>query len=76
AARFWPEAERRKLGESGLKLLDEEGLQAVLGSQAQPEVSIMGTLTLEDRRYAVSGRIDRLAGIADRVVIRDDKTNR
>lgn len=76
AARFWPEAERRKLVDSVLKLLDEEGLQAVLGAQAQPEVSIMGTLTLEDRRYAVSGRIDRLAVLADRVVILDYKTNR
>jgi ATP-dependent helicase/nuclease subunit A len=76
AARFWPEAERRKLVDSVLKLLDEEGLQAVLGIQAQPEVSIMGTLTLEDRRYAVSGRIDRLAVLADRVVILDYKTNR
>lgn len=36
----------------------------------------MGTLTLEDRRYAVSGRIDRLAVLADRVVILDYKTNR
>ncbi|MGO7770846.1 PD-(D/E)XK nuclease family protein, partial [Rhizobium ruizarguesonis] len=43
---------------------------------AQPEVSIMGTLTLEDRRYAVSVRIDRLAVLADRVVILDYKTNR
>lgn len=76
AARFWPEVERRKLVDSVLKLLDEEGLQAVLGAQAQPEVSIMGTLTLEDRRYAVSGRIDRLAVLADRVVILDYKTNR
>ncbi|ARM86396.1 double-strand break repair helicase AddA type protein [Rhizobium sp. CIAT894] len=76
AARFWPDAERRKLVDSVLKLLDERGLQAVLGTQAQPEVSIMGTLTLEGRRYAVSGRIDRLAVLADRVVILDYKTNR
>ncbi|MBX5085880.1 double-strand break repair helicase AddA [Rhizobium lentis] len=76
AARFWPEAERRRLVDSVLKLLDEGGLQPVLGVEAQPEVSIMGTLTLDDRRYAVSGRIDRLAVLADRVVILDYKTNR
>ncbi|WP_434711725.1 double-strand break repair helicase AddA [Rhizobium sp. YTUHZ045] len=76
AARFWPEAERRRLVDSVLRLMDEEGLQPVLGVEAQPEVSIMGTLTLADRRYAVSGRIDRLAVLADRVVILDYKTNR
>ncbi|MBX4976672.1 double-strand break repair helicase AddA [Rhizobium lentis] len=76
AARFWPEGERRRLVDSVLKLLDEGGLQPVLGVEAQPEVSIMGTLTLDDRRYAVSGRIDRLAVLADRVVILDYKTNR
>jgi ATP-dependent helicase/nuclease subunit A len=76
AARFWPEAERLRLVDSVLKLLDEEDLQPVLGEQARPEVSIMGTLTLDDRRYAVSGRIDRLAVLSDRVVILDYKTNR
>ncbi|OWV71273.1 ATP-dependent DNA helicase [Rhizobium sp. R634] len=76
AARFWPEAERRKLVDSVLKLLDEEGLRPMLGEQARPEVSIMGTLTLDGKRYAVSGRIDRLAVLADRVVILDYKTNR
>lgn len=76
AARFWPEAERRKLVDSVLKLLDEKDLQPILGEQARPEVSIMGTLTLDGRRYAVSGRIDRLAVLTDRVVILDYKTNR
>ncbi|OWV73496.1 ATP-dependent DNA helicase [Rhizobium sp. R339] len=76
AARFWPEAERRKLVDPVLKLLDGEGLRPVLGEQARPEVSIMGTLTLDGKRYAVSGRIDRLAVLADRVVILDYKTNR
>ncbi|PCK84645.1 double-strand break repair helicase AddA [Rhizobium sophoriradicis] len=76
AARFWPEAERGKLVDSVLKLLDEKDLQPILGEQARPEVSIMGTLTLDGRRYAVSGRIDRLAVLTDRVVILDYKTNR
>ncbi|EJZ20766.1 double-strand break repair helicase AddA [Rhizobium sp. Pop5] len=76
AARFWPEAERLRLIDSVLKLLDEEGLQHILGREARPEVSIMGTLTVDGRRYAVSGRIDRLAVLADRVVILDYKTNR
>jgi ATP-dependent helicase/nuclease subunit A len=76
AARFWPEAERRKLVDSVLKLLQDEGLQVVFDAHAQPEVSIMGTLTLDEKQYAVSGRVDRLAVLADRVVILDYKTNR
>jgi ATP-dependent helicase/nuclease subunit A len=76
AARFWPEAERRKLVDSVLKLLQDEGLQVVFDAHAQPEVSIMGTLTLDGKQYAVSGRVDRLAVLAERVVILDYKTNR
>lgn len=76
AARFWPTAERRKLVDSVLKLLNEPGLEAVFASHAQAEVSIMGTLSLGGRDYAVSGRVDRLAVLRDRVVILDYKTNR
>jgi len=36
----------------------------------------MGTLTLGGQSYAVSGRIDRLAVLDERVVILDYKTNR
>jgi ATP-dependent helicase/nuclease subunit A len=36
----------------------------------------MGTLTLDGKQYAVSGRVDRLAVLAERVVILDYKTNR
>jgi ATP-dependent helicase/nuclease subunit A len=76
AAGFWPVAERRKLVDSVLKLLTEPGLEAVFATHAQAEVSIMGTLSLAGRDYAVSGRVDRLAVLADRVVILDYKTNR
>ncbi|NLS05900.1 double-strand break repair helicase AddA [Rhizobium sp. P32RR-XVIII] len=76
AARFWPQAERQQLVDSVLRLLADDSLQPVLSTHAQPEVSIMGTLTLEGRHYAVSGRIDRLAVFGDRVVILDYKTNR
>ena len=36
----------------------------------------MGTLQLGNQSYAVSGRVDRLAVLEDRVVILDYKTNR
>jgi ATP-dependent helicase/nuclease subunit A len=76
AARFWPPAERQALIDSVVKLLEDRRLQPVFDVHAQAEVSIMGTLTLEGRDYAVSGRIDRLAVLSDSVVIMDYKTNR
>ncbi|KQV20265.1 ATP-dependent DNA helicase [Rhizobium sp. Root1203] len=76
AVRFWPASERRKLVDSVLKLLAEPELEEVFATHAQAEVSIMGTLSLAGREYAVSGRVDRLAVLPDRVVILDYKTNR
>jgi len=76
AARFWPAIERQVLVDSVVKLLQDERLQAIFNVHAQAEISIMGTLTLEGREYAVSGRIDRLAVLPDSVVILDYKTNR
>ncbi|MGY5809348.1 double-strand break repair helicase AddA [Rhizobium sp. LEGMi198b] len=76
AARFWPEAEREALINAVMALLSHPDLQGVFSAHAQAEVSIMGTLTLGDQNYAVSGRIDRLTVLDDRVVILDYKTNR
>ncbi|WP_416065038.1 double-strand break repair helicase AddA [Rhizobium sp. ZK1] len=76
AARFWPTVERRALVDSVVKLLEDQRLRAVFNVHAQAEISIMGTLTLEGREYAVSGRIDRLAVLTESVVIMDYKTNR
>jgi ATP-dependent helicase/nuclease subunit A len=75
-ARFWPAAERQALVKSVLALMAHAELQGVFGAHAQAEVSIMGTLTIETQSYAVSGRIDRLAVLEDRVVLLDYKTNR
>lgn len=75
-ARFWPVVERQALVNSVLALMAHEQLQGVFTTHAQAEVSIMGTLTLETQSYAVSGRIDRLAVLHDRVVVLDYKTNR
>ncbi|TCR90249.1 double-strand break repair helicase AddA [Rhizobium sp. BK376] len=76
AARYWPEAEREVLVTSIMRLLSNPDLLSVLSAHGQAEVSIMGTLTLGDQRFAVSGRIDRLAVLDDRVIILDYKTNR
>ena len=74
--RYWPAEERQALVSSVLALIAHDALQGVFTSHAQAEVSIMGTLQLGEQSYAVSGRVDRLAVLEDRVVILDYKTNR
>jgi ATP-dependent helicase/nuclease subunit A len=75
-ARHWPKAERDALAATILALMADPHLAAMLEAHGQAEVSIMGTLVLDDQQFAVSGRIDRLADLGDRVVIMDYKTNR
>ncbi|WP_028749028.1 double-strand break repair helicase AddA [Rhizobium mesoamericanum] len=76
AASFWPEAERQQLVDSVLRLLRDPNLEPVFSAHTQPEVSIMGTLTIGGVDHAVSGRVDRMAVFDDRVVVLDYKTNR
>jgi ATP-dependent helicase/nuclease subunit A len=76
AARFWPVKEREKLVESVLSVLEHTDLAEVFSERSQAEVSIMGTLALDGRDYAISGRIDRLSVSPSRLVILDYKTNR
>ncbi|POO54520.1 double-strand break repair helicase AddA [Agrobacterium rosae] len=76
AARFWPEHEREKLIRSTLAVLSEPALQPAFSASSRAEISIMGTLRLGTKDYAVSGRIDRLAVEGDRVIVVDYKTNR
>ncbi|MCK8781804.1 double-strand break repair helicase AddA [Rhizobium sp. NTR19] len=76
AARFWPAAERDKLVQCVLSVLSNPALHLVFSERGQAEVSIMGTLALEGRDYAISGRIDRLVVTDDRVIVLDYKTNR
>jgi ATP-dependent helicase/nuclease subunit A len=72
----WPEAERRALADTVADVLEHPELQGLFGEQSRAEVSVMGTLSLGTRQFAVSGRIDRLAVIGDTVTIADYKTNR
>ena len=76
AARFWPPAERAKLVETIMAVLDHPALQSIFTSHAQAEVSVMGSFTLNGEERAVSGRIDRMAVLDGRVVLVDYKTNR
>lgn len=75
-ARFWPVKERETLLASLGRLLDEPLLQPIFSAGSQPEVAVMGTLSLGGRDYAISGRIDRLAVSDEEVTLVDFKTNR
>ncbi|WP_026619454.1 ATP-dependent helicase/nuclease subunit A [Ensifer sp. WSM1721] len=72
----WPEADRRALADAVADVLEHPELQGLFGEQSRAEVSVMGTLRLGGREFAVSGRIDRLAVSDDTVTIADYKTNR
>ncbi|NKN39170.1 double-strand break repair helicase AddA [Agrobacterium sp. a22-2] len=76
AARFWPAADRARLLDDVMAVLDHPQLQEVFSAHGQAEVSVMGTFLLNGEERTVSGRIDRLAVTADRVILLDYKTNR
>jgi ATP-dependent helicase/nuclease subunit A len=76
AARFWPAMERDNLVACVLSVLSHPDLAEIFSERSQAEVSIMGTLALQGRDYAISGRIDRLAVTDSKVLIVDYKTNR
>lgn len=76
AARFWSPSEREALIERVTGLLAAPALQGLFATGSRAEVAIMGTLRLGRRDYAISGRLDRLSVLEDRVVLADFKTNR
>jgi ATP-dependent helicase/nuclease subunit A len=75
-AAAWPEADRAALIAQVLALLQDAGFAQVFAAGSRAEVDIAGVLPLGRASIAVSGRIDRLAVSADRVLIVDYKTNR
>jgi len=72
----WSAAQRQALTESVLKVIGYPELAALFSEGSRAEVSVMGTLKLGSRDFAVSGRIDRLAVSGNTVIIADFKTNR
>jgi ATP-dependent helicase/nuclease subunit A len=76
AAASWPESARGALVDAALSVIGDESLATIFSPSARAEVSIMGTLTLASRDFAVSGRIDRMAVRDTAVEIVDFKTNR
>ena len=76
AARFWPASERDTLVRTIMAVLENPDLRSVFSDNGQAEVSVMGSFVLNGEERAVSGRIDRMALVAGRVVLVDYKTNR
>lgn len=76
AAANWPAAAQASLVTAALAVIDDASLAGIFSPAARAEVSIMGTLALGSRDYAVSGRIDRMAVSETAVEIVDFKTNR
>jgi ATP-dependent helicase/nuclease subunit A len=75
AVPMWSEQERQALSDTVLHILSDPRFAALHGEGSQAEVSIMGTIDLAGKAYAVSGRIDRMGWDGDDVFILDYKTN-
>lgn len=76
AAGFWSEPERENVIRCVLGLLGDPNLAGLFGPGSKAEVAIMGTLRIGRRDFAISGRLDRLAALEERVILADFKTNR
>ena len=78
-ARFapdWSEEECRALWLSVERVLDDATFAPIFAGQSRAEVAIMGTIEVRGKSRAVSGKIDRLAVSAQRVLLVDFKTSR
>jgi ATP-dependent helicase/nuclease subunit A len=71
-----PEMTRQAIADQVLAILDNPDHQPLFAAGSTSEVSIMGTVRLADKDFAVSGRIDRMGVSANGVFILDYKTNR
>jgi ATP-dependent helicase/nuclease subunit A len=72
----WSEAERQALLDGILPILDDDTFADLFGPSSRAEVPIAGQIETRSGPASVSGRIDRLVVLPDRVVIVDYKTNR
>ena len=72
----WSEAARRDLAGSVLGIVGDPRFADLFGPASRAEVSIMGTIAIKGRDYAISGRIDRMGEADGRVFVLDYKTNR
>jgi ATP-dependent helicase/nuclease subunit A len=76
AAVRMPEAERSALVAEVLAVMADERFAPVFAKGSRAEVDVAGLIPAGAEMAAISGRIDRLAVTAERVLIVDYKTNR
>jgi ATP-dependent helicase/nuclease subunit A len=72
----WDAAIRQGLLDRILPILDDEAFVDLFGPSSRAEVPIAGLIETKSGPASVSGRIDRLVVLPDRVMIVDYKTNR
>jgi ATP-dependent helicase/nuclease subunit A len=72
----WANSEREKALNSIEAILADPDFAPIFGPNSRAEVAIMGNLQIKEKKRSVSGKIDRLAVTANKVLIVDYKTNR
>ena len=72
----WPDGEQDRALRTTLAVLDDPRFRDAFAPGSRAEVNISGTVTVRGQPHQVSGVIDRLAVMDDRVLVLDFKTNR
>jgi ATP-dependent helicase/nuclease subunit A len=70
------EAQREEMAVAALAVLEDARFAEVFGPGSRAEVAIAGTAAALPGGLKISGRIDRLVVLPDRVLVADFKTNR
>ncbi|MFC3080394.1 double-strand break repair helicase AddA [Phenylobacterium terrae] len=68
--------QRREMAEAALSVLEDARFAEVFGPGSRAEAPIIGSGAALPKGLAISGRIDRLVVLPDRVLVVDFKTNR
>jgi ATP-dependent helicase/nuclease subunit A len=68
--------QRREMAAAAFAVLEDPQFAEVFGPGSRPEVSIAGRAASLPDGLAISGRLDRLTVLPDRVLVVDFKTNR
>lgn len=70
------DAQRIEMAEAALSVLNDTRFAEVFGPGSRGEIAVAGTAAALPPGLRISGRIDRLVVLADRVLVVDFKTNR
>src|SRR5690606_2778746 len=70
------DAQRAEMTAAALAVLDDPAFAEVFGAGSRAEAAIAGTAAVLPAGLSISGRIDRLVVLPQRVLVADFKTNR